>query len=277
AVVRFPHADGCVVTVDMLMEGVDFLLPEASPERIGWKSLAVNVSDLAAMAALPVACVVSVALPRRGGFELGRGLMQGISRCAERFQLALAGGDTNTWDGPLVISITCLGEPVPPGVVRRNGARPGDWIMTTGQFGGSLGGKHLDFLPRVDEALALHRRVALHAMIDVSDGLAADLRHILEESQVGAIVDATAIPISAAALGLEDGKSPLAHALGDGEDFELIFTVSADEGAQLLADPPCTTPLTRIGEITAAPDLLLRTSAGETIPLEISGWKHGFQ
>jgi thiamine-monophosphate kinase len=277
ALVRYPKSDGCVVTSDMLMEGVDFLIPDASPQRIGWKALAVNLSDLAAMAALPVACVVSVALPRRGGFDLACGLMEGIHLCAERFDVALAGGDTNSWDGPLVISITCLGEPVPPGVVTRSGARPGDWIMTTGSFGGSIAGKHLDFTPRVEEALALHRAVLLHAMIDASDGLSADLAHILEESRVGAIVDAEGIPISEAVRATGDGKLPRDHALGDGEDFELIFTLSPADGQALLTQPPFATPLSRIGVITAETDYLLRIRTGETVPLQAAGWKYAFE
>jgi thiamine-monophosphate kinase len=277
ALVRFLSSNGCLVTVDMLMEGVDFTIPPATPRQIGWKSLAVNLSDLAAMAGCPVACVVSVALPRRGGFDLGRRLMDGIGECASRFHVALAGGDTNTWDGPLVISITCLGEPVPPGPVPRAGAQPGDWIMTTGSFGGSIAGKHLDFTPRVEEALALHRAARLHAMIDVSDGLAADLGHILEESQVGAVLDEAMIPISSSALVAGDGTSPLDHALGDGEDFELVFTVSPADGQSLLNEPPCQVALTRIGEITAGTEFRIRTRAGQLVPLTSSGWKHAFQ
>jgi thiamine-monophosphate kinase len=277
ALVRFPNPDGCLVTVDMLMEGIDFTIPPATPRQIGWKSLAVNLSDIAAMAGRPVACVVSVSLPRSGGFELGRGLMDGISDCARRFQVALAGGDTNTWDGPLVISITCLGEPVAPGPVPRSGARPGDWIMATGDFGGSIAGKHLNFTPRVEEALALHRAARLHAMIDVSDGLAADLGHILEESRVGALLDESAIPLSAAAQAASDGKSPLEHALGDGEDFELLFTVSPDDGQALLNQPPCATPLSHIGQITSETECFLRTSAGQLVPLPATGWKHDFK
>ncbi len=276
ALVRFSGSSGCLVTTDMLMEGVDFLFPQASPWRVGWKSLAVNLSDIAAMAGRPVACVVSVALPRHGGFELGQGLYEGIQACADRFEVALAGGDTNTWDGPLVISITVLGEPTGRGPVLRSGARPGDWIMATGAFGGSIAGKHLDFVPRVAEALALHEAAALHAMIDTSDGLAADLWHILDESRVGGMLDAAAIPIAPAAAAMTDGKSPLEHALGDGEDFELLFTVSPADGAALLARPPCTVPLTHIGEITAGTDCFLKSADGSLKPLPRLGWLHGF-
>lgn len=276
AVVSFPPPGDCLVTVDMLMEGVDFLLPAATPQQVGHKSLAVNLSDIAAMAGRPVACVTSVALPRRGGLELGRGLFEGLHRLAEEFDVALAGGDTNTWDGPLVISITVLGEPTGSGPVLRSGAQAGDWIMATGSFGGSIAGRHLDFTPRVHEAQALHQAVTLHAMIDVSDGLAADLGHILEESRVGAILDEQSIPVSEAAIAARDGREPLDHALGDGEDFELLFTVSPDDGRRLLANPPCVTPLTRLGEITLGSGCQLRTHDGKLKPLPGLGWKHGF-
>jgi thiamine-monophosphate kinase len=260
----------------MLMEGVDFTIPPATPRQIGWKSLAVNLSDIAAMAGRPVACVASVALPRSSGFELGRELMQGISDCAARFNVALAGGDTNSWDHPLVISITVLGEPTAKGVVRRSGARPGDWLMATGSFGGSIAGKHLDFTPRVAEALALHEAADLHAMIDVSDGLAADLWHILEESQVGAVVDAASIPISTAAAQIGGNRSPLDHALSDGEDFELLFAVAPAAGQALLDRPPTTTPLSHIGEFTSGSDCQLRLPDGTLSPLPPLGWKHTF-
>jgi thiamine-monophosphate kinase len=248
-----------------------------------------------------------VALPRRGGWELGQGLHLGLQELADEFSVAVAGGDTNTWDGPLVISVTVLGEATGSGPVRRSGAKVGDWIMATGSFGGSIAGKHLDFTPRVAEALALHQAVALHGMLDVSDGLAADLGHILEESHVGAILDAAHIPISTAATppfkggdvidsppseGGAGGVTPhtsrspgrvvsdatrLTRALGDGEDFELLFTVSSADGQKLLAEPPFSTPLAHIGEIVAGQNCLLRGFEGTLAPLVLTGWKHGFE
>ncbi|MGQ0635510.1 MAG: tRNA (adenosine(37)-N6)-threonylcarbamoyltransferase complex ATPase subunit type 1 TsaE [Planctomycetaceae bacterium] len=277
ALVRLPPPGDCLVTVDMLMEGVDFTIPSATPQQVGRKALAVNLSDIAAMAGRPRACVISVALPRAGGFELGCGLFEGLRPLADEFDVAIVGGDTNTWDGPLVVSITVLGEPTGSGPVLRSGAQPGDWIMATGSFGGSLAGKHLDFSPRVREALALHQAAALHALIDVSDGLAADLGHILDESRVGAILYEPAIPVSAAALAARDGRPPLDHALADGEDFELVFTVSSADGARLLAAPPFETPLSHIGEITADARRLLKKPDGRLVPLPEAGWKHGFE
>src|SRR6516164_5064801 len=172
----------CLVTTDMLLEGSCFRLSEAGPRRVGRKAMAVNLSDIAAMAGRPVAAVVSAGLPRSGGRALAEELYRGLREMADSFETALIGGDTNSWDGPLVISVTVLGEATERGPVRRGGARPGDWLFVTGPLGGSILGKHLDFTPRVREALALHAAVELHAMIDVSDGLAADLGHLCQES-----------------------------------------------------------------------------------------------
>jgi thiamine-monophosphate kinase len=175
-----------------------------------------------------------------------------------------------------VISITALGETTDRGAVTRGGAQAGDAIFVTGELGGSLAGKHLEFTPRVSEALNLHEFVDLHAMIDVSDGLAADLGHIVEESGVGVILDESAIPISQSAriAAKGDGHSPLEHALSDGEDFELLFTVSAEDGERLLADSPLEIPLSRIGTVVNSGDMQLRTAAGNVVPLPVSGWKH---
>src|SRR5579871_2502280 len=168
----------CLVTTDMLMDGVDFRLSEVEPNRVGRKAMAANLSDIAAMAGKPVAAVVAVALPKHRGESLAKELYLGLREMADAFNTALVGGDTNTWDGPLVISVTVLGEAVGRGIVTRAGAKPGDWLMTTGSFGGSILGRHLDFTPRVREALKLNELVELHAMIDVSDGLSADVHHI---------------------------------------------------------------------------------------------------
>jgi thiamine-monophosphate kinase len=264
----------CLVTVDMLMEGVDFRLTEADPRAVGRKALAVSLSDIAAMAGRPLAAVVSLALPKKGGREIGEGVQAGIEAIAREFDVAIAGGDTNSWDGPLVLSVTLLGQPTGSGPVRRNGARAGDWIMATGDFGCSINGKHFSFQPRVREALALHQAVSLHAMIDVSDGLSADLHHILDESDTGAVVRAAAVPISEAARRMAGEKSAIEHALSDGEDFELLFTLSEEDGRRLLASPPFDTPLTHIGEITVERTCQLIDLNGRSSPLERLGWVH---
>jgi thiamine-monophosphate kinase len=237
ALVRWAGAAGCLVTTDMLLEGSCFLL-SAGGRAIGRKAMAVNLSDMAAMAGRPTAAVVSVGLPRRGGRQLAEDLYRGLQEEAAAFDTAIVGGDTNSWDGSLVISVTLLGTPTARGPVRRSGARPGDWLFVTGPLGGSILGKHLTFTPRIREALALHEKVDVHAMIDISDGLAADLHHICDESGCGAELDAAAIPISDDACRMNDGKSPLDHALGDGEDFELLFAVAPEAGRNLLDIQP---------------------------------------
>ena len=151
-----PHAP-CLVTTDMLLEGSCFRLSEAGPRLVGRKAMAVNLSDIAAMAGKPVAAVVSVGLPRQGGRRLAEELYHGLREMADQFKTALAGGDTNSWEGPLVISVTLIGEATNRGPVRRNGARQGDWLLLTGPLGGSILGKHLTFTPPVQEALATSR------------------------------------------------------------------------------------------------------------------------
>jgi thiamine-monophosphate kinase len=273
AAVTFPAGAECLVTTDMLLEGSCFRLAEAGPRRVGRKAMAVNLSDIAAMAGRPLAAVVSVGLPRQGGRALAEELYLGLRELADEFATAIVGGDTNTWNGPLAISVTLLGEATERGPVRRSGARPGDWLLVTGPLGGSILGKHLTFTPRVREALRLHEVAELHALIDVSDGLAADLHHICRESGCGAVVYADRIPIAEAALALADGRPPLDHALADGEDFELIAAVPAAVGQRLVQEQPVPgITLYHIGECVDRGVWLER--GGRREPLEARGYVH---
>jgi thiamine-monophosphate kinase len=270
--------DECVITVDMLTDQVDFELAKIDPRQVGRKALAANLSDLAAMAAKPLAGVVALALPRQGALELAVALYEGMLPLAEQYDLAIAGGDTNSWDGPLAISITLLGAVTPRGPLRRDGAKPGDRILVTGSFGGSILGRHLDFEPRVREALELHARYHLHAGIDVSDGLSLDLAHIFEESRCGAVIDIGSVPIADAARRLAerlaDGSTPLDHALSDGEDFELVLAAPPGEAKKMLHDQPLAVPLTDIGEFVAEQGLWQIDRSGVRRPLVPRGWQH---
>ncbi|HUG92919.1 MAG TPA: thiamine-phosphate kinase [Planctomycetaceae bacterium] len=276
AALRLPASGDCLVTVDLLMEGTDFTFPPATAALAGRKSLAVNLSDIAAMAGRPLAAFVALALPRERGAAFAEEFLDGLIALADEFEVALAGGDTNIWSGPLVASVTVVGEPTGRGPVTRSGARPGDWIFVTGALGGSLAGRHLTFPPRVAEARRLHQAVELHAMIDLSDGLASDLRHILEASAVGAVLYEERIPISEAVLACRDGRTPLEHALGDGEDFELLFAVSPDNGRRLLDAPPVECGLSHIGEIRGEAGCDLVGADGSHRPLPRIGWEHRF-
>ncbi|MGZ3334148.1 MAG: thiamine-phosphate kinase [Isosphaeraceae bacterium] len=267
-----------LVTTDMLMDGRHFRLASDGAEAVGYKAMGVNLSDIAAMAGLPRAAVVSVALPRANAVPIGQGLSAGLKRMADRFEVDLIGGDTNAWDGPLVVNVALLGETSPLGAVRRSGARPGDVIVVTGPLGGSLcRGRHLRPEPRIKEALAICVAERLNAMIDISDGLSSDLNHILEESGgLGAILDADEIPIHPDAIDQSrtDGIPALDHALHDGEDFELCVVLSAERARRLLARPPEPVSVYRVGEITAEPGLRLRRSGGVVLPLEPRGFDH---
>jgi thiamine-monophosphate kinase len=273
AAVQFRSSQPCLVTTDMLLEGSCFRLAEAGPRLVGRKAMAVNLSDMAAMAGRPVAAVVSVGLPRRGGRALAEELYRGLREMADAFDTAIAGGDTNSWDGELVISVTLLGETTSRGPVRRSGARPGDWLLVTGPLGGSILGKHLTFTPRVREAIQLHAATEIKAMIDISDGLAADVGHICAESKCGAVLRAETIPMTPAARQINDGRSPLEHALGDGEDFELVFAVSPDVAPHLLAEQPLSgVTLYHIGECVEQG--LWLEEAGQRSELKASGYVH---
>lgn len=271
-----------VVTTDLIADGVDFHLVSDDPRRIGHKALAINLSDLAAMAAKPLAAVIALNLPRAGGEQLAQQLYLGLLPLAERHHIAIAGGDTNSWDGPLVVAVTVLGEVTADGPLCRRGAQAGDRILVTGRFGGSILGRHLDVEPRVAESLLLNQRYSLHAGIDCSDGLSLDLSRMCAESGCGAIVDLDRIPIAAAAEQLarqpHDTASALEHALGDGEDFELILAVPPKSAEQILADQPLEgVTVTDIGEIVPEPGLWSRDATGKTKPLEPRGYWHQFE
>ncbi|HEY2894744.1 MAG TPA: thiamine-phosphate kinase [Pirellulales bacterium] len=265
-----------VVTVDVLTDGVDFELAEISARRIGRKALAVNLSDIAAMAGRPLAGVVGLALPRAGALELAKELYEGLIPLAEQYDLVIAGGDTNTWDGRLVISVTLIGQ-VPVGrALTRAGATPGDSILVTGQLGGSILGHHFDFEPRVAEALWLAERGKVKAGMDISDGLSLDLWRMTQAGGLGAELIASKIPVSAAAADLAraDGRSALGHALSDGEDFELLLAAEPGVAAELEAAQPLECGLTVVGRFVVEPGLWLVDEDGGRTPIEPRGFQH---
>ncbi|MDO5553776.1 MAG: thiamine-phosphate kinase [Planctomycetia bacterium] len=184
-----------VVTVDMLTEGVDFLSGQVSPRLIGRKSLAVNLSDLAAMGAEADSVFVAVALPRSQPVSLADELTAGILELAHEYNVLLAGGDVNCWSEGLVVSITAIGKRLPEGALLRSAARPGDVLLATGGFGGSMLGRQFLFTPRLREAVDLVRRYGVDAGMDVSDGLLLDLNRFAMESRVGFLLDDASVPI----------------------------------------------------------------------------------
>ncbi|MBI4575376.1 MAG: thiamine-monophosphate kinase [Planctomycetes bacterium] len=270
--------DGLLVACDMVMDGTHFRLEECGPARAGRKALAVNLSDIAAMGGRPEAAFVALALPAGGPAGMADALMDGLAALAARHGVAVAGGDTNSWEGPLAVAVTVTGRPGPRGPLLRSGARGGDVLAVTGALGGSRAGRHLDFEPRLAEAEALAAAGEVHALLDISDGLALDLARMAEASGVGARLEAARVPVSAEARGAarSSGRTPLDHALGDGEDFELLAALPlATWEAVRRTGLPGGTPLTRVGEVTPlAQGLVLVRPDGGGEPLEVRGWQH---
>src|SRR5580700_2558865 len=224
AALKWPPGDLLLIGVDQVIDGVHFNSSAHTPQQIGRKAMNRNLSDCAAMGCLPAAALAAVALPKDFSMDRAKQLYRGLRQAGDAFQCPIVGGDTATWDGKLVLSVTILGRSAGVKPVTRDGARSGDGIFVTGPLGGSILGRHLTFEPRVK----LGREIAPVAttMIDISDGLSRDLTHICKGSGVGAIIESSLVPIHADAVELcgRDRVPALDHALNDGEDYELLFT-----------------------------------------------------
>ncbi len=231
--------DGPLLTItsDMLLDGVHFDTREHDYARIGRKALACSLSDCAGMACAPRAAVVSLALSTSMSMEDVQALYAGMVELADRYDCPIVGGDTTSWPGALVVDVAMVAEPMHTrGPILRSTARTGDAILVSGRLGGSLRGRHLDFEPRLDLARSLGGHESLHAMMDLTDGLAMDLHRMCEASECGAQLDELAlrqvIHEDAAHASRSDGRSPMEHALSDGEDFELLMVGDASMAAE---------------------------------------------
>lgn len=264
AVLRYGNDRYILFTCDMLVEGRHFYR-NIGGYLVGKKSLSVNISDIAAMGGLPKAALVSLGVPGSLDLKYVDDLYRGIDKTAKKFKIDLVGGDTVNSE-KIVISIALLGEVERKNLVLRSGAKVGDSIFVTGSIGGALEHKHLNFTPRLKEASFLVNNFKIHSMIDVSDGLIADLGHILEMSRVGALIYESSIFLSANAKGFNS-------AIREGEDFELVFTMSKVDGDRLIKIWPFKTRLSRIGEICSAhKGLYIVRKKGKKEKLEPAGY-----
>jgi len=268
AVLRPASGYQIVVSTDVIVESVDFRIKNLSPEKIGRKALAINLSDMASMGAKPVAFVITIGKPKHISETWLKHFYRGLLALAKEYDVACVGGDFSS-SKEFFASVTIFGEALPHQIAKRSRARPGDWIAVTGALGGSILSHHHDFTPRIREGLFLVKYITPTAMIDISDGLVQDLSHVLKASKAGAVLDLDKIPVSRNAIKINRGnkEKALAGALSDGEDFELLFTVSSRKKGMLgnsWTKQFPKVPLTWIGEIVKGPSRITWRQSGKT-------------
>lgn len=281
-------ADGgrLAFSTDAFAEGSHFLRDDP-PGAVARKSLLASVSDLAASACRPRWALVSLCLRKGLPPEWAREFAEGLAEAAKEYGVTIVGGDLISSGSSVFVSVTVAGEPFVDEPLLRSGGRPGDVIVVTGELGGSIRGKHLSPRPRVREMEELMRYAGRTgtrpgAAMDISDGLSLDLSRLCRESGAGAVVEEHLIPVSDAAKlsAAESGKTPVEHALADGEDFELLLTMPPKlwdgfaahlVGADVPEGLAC---FTRIGVLTAAEALLLERPDGGVHPLGAEGYEH---
>ncbi len=297
AVLDMGGEDLLLVTTDMLVEGVHYNPETSSYEDIGWKALAVNLSDVAAMGGTPHTAFLSIGLRSSTPVSMLEAFMQGFQEMAREASVFLAGGDTVAVRSDSIISVTVLGRCSPKGVIYRSGARLGDDVWVSGFLGNAAAGLEIlltnqdkkgmvrDVLipahrrpaPRLKLGKALGESGLVHAMIDLSDGVAKDLRHICDESNVGAVLDRASIPLSEPLQILAEDllHDPFDWALNGGEDYELLFTSSAEDRKKIeeLTLNILGRPATRIGLVVKERGLWLQTSNQRT-QLPHGGYAH---
>jgi thiamine-monophosphate kinase len=296
AVLRNSADSDLLLTTDTLVEGVHFNLRYTPLESLGWKALAVNLSDIAAMGGIPIAAVISIAVPEHWCVEDVDQLYRGITRCAKEYRCPVVGGDTTRSSGGCFLSIAVAGRTARNKAMYRSGARPGDMLCMTGEMGGARTGfeilragadagrfkksvrRFLRPIPMLEASSRLLRHLPISSMIDVSDGLASEIKHICEQSGVGCLIDEERIPVSGEAMQwAEEKRNPLsAYVFESGEEYELLFTISPKTlknrlSFTLLAR---SIPVRIIGEITKPSKGIRVCRKGKIGPLLFGGWNH---
>src|SRR3954470_21188523 len=236
-----------VLKTDCLVEGIHFSRGTRA-SLIGWKAMARPLSDFAAMSALPRYALVTLILPSGTPVPWVKQLYRGMEKAARRFDVAVVGGETSDTPGPAAISVSMTGFVEKKRWIDRGGGKAGDELFVTGRLGGSLGGHHLRFVPRIEESRWLTANFRVHAMMDLSDGLGTDLPRMALASKIGFEIDREALPLNRGCT--------VANAISDGEDYELLFAISPRDSRSLAArwsKKFANVPLTRIGRLHRKP------------------------
>ncbi len=287
-----------LITTDLLVERVHFLRDAISGTDLGYKSLAVNLSDIAAMGGTAREAFVSIAVPEDCGLTYLEDILGGMKVLAAKYGVNILGGDTTGSRADLIISVTVYGVVARNELLTRDAARPGDVICSTGCLGDSRAGLHLILAglpsdhpalaalvaahlhpePHLREGRLLARTAGVRAAIDVSDGLSSDLGHILEQSRVGARIDPDQLPISESLKHYcrRFGKSPLEYALAGGEDYTLLLTVAPEQAAAVAHafESAFNRPLYAIGVITESQGMVLAQPGADAVAISPTGWDH---
>jgi len=298
AAVTFPPGQTALLSTDQLIEGVHFRLETTDPWSLGWKSLAVNISDIAAMGGSPVGFTISLGVPVRTSIAFLDSYYDGIMSLAEQTGTQLLGGDTAGSGEGMFISVSIIGSVMSDGVVYRSTGKDEDDVYVTGCLGEAalgliilernassegneidqLRNRHLRPFPRLEEGRALAEKKIARSMIDVSDGLIADLRHICTESVLGAIVETEHIPISTVVKEHAEqfGADPLSLALSGGEDYELVFSADRKKRSEIASlGRQWNCPISRIGRLSrTVQDVVVRDAQGHSIPVGAAGYDH---
>ncbi len=275
AVIEMGDSHEWQLTSDPIVAGIHFL-PDADPRLVGRKAVGRALSDIAAMGGQPKWFLINITAPGELSLDQLKAIYRGARQLTRKYGATIVGGDLGK-GSELALHVFAIGQAPVGTSIRRDGARRGDIVYVTGQLGGSMAGRHFTFEPRIREGVWLRKQGGVTAMMDVSDGLATDLPRLLKRSGVSALLQERAIPIAPAARRIDDEKTPLLRALTDGEDFELVFTVSPERASALEAAwrNAFRLRLSQIGEIVSGDgQLFLEDKSGQRQQWTAAGFEH---
>jgi len=297
AVIPLNETDNYVITTDLLMEDIHFLNDKISPEELGYKSLAVNLSDIAAMGATPKFSFLSIGIPPHISVEYLDAFMKGYHDLSAKYQVPLMGGDTTKSSDKLVINVAVVGQCKKTEIHLRSMAKAGDLICVTGTLGDSAGGlnvllnnlelnaenkflvqKHHAPEPKILEGRWLAKQKSVHAMMDISDGISSDLMHILDASAKSALIHTDQLPISETlrVVASKNNWNSTELASSGGEDYELLVTIDANDFDRLKTEYEnyFSTGISSIGEVKEGQSGITWLQKGEIIEINKRGFNH---